>query len=144
LETKEVLSNDGGDWAVRNSACFVCGDDNPKGLHVAFTQQEDAACAEWMPGREWESYPGTIHGGILSSILDEAMAKAILAKGWVAFTVELNVRYKKSVAPGEPLQIRGWVVAKQRRRILAEAAILNAGGVECTHAQGTFLEAPKK
>ena len=125
-----------------NSACVVCGSTNPSGLHIKFYEEHDSVCADWMPNSDWESFRGTIHGGIVSTVLDEAMSKAIIAQHWEALTAELKVRLRRRTAPGERLHIRGWIVSKHRRRILAEATLTDANGEERAHAWGTFLTLP--
>ena len=126
-----------------NSACIVCGPTNPKGLRINFRRCPDGICADWVTTSDWESFQGTIHGGIITTVLDEAMSKAIIARNWEALTVELRVRFRGRVSPKEMLHIRGWVIEKQKRKILAEAALTTIGGEERAHAWATFLEPPK-
>ena len=80
-----------------------------------------------------------MHGGIIGTVLDEAMSQAIIARGWEALTVELTVRFRGRVAPGNRLQVRGWVVDRRRRRIRAEATLRTDAGEERAHARATFL-----
>ncbi len=86
--------------------------------------------AEWIPGSDWESFEGVIHGGIICTVLDEAMSKAILASGVQAFTVELRLRYRQKLSIGQPVQVRGWIVQKEKRRITAEGAVCGPSGEE--------------
>jgi len=126
--------------APLNSDCVVCGARNPQGLRLRFEQGPDGATASWIPTGQWESFQGTIHGGIVGAVLDEAMSKAIIARNWEAFTAELRIRFRSRVAPGEVLRVRGWVVEKRKRHIRAEAALVTAEGDERAHAWGVFLE----
>lgn len=127
--------------APLNPACFVCGEENPNGLHLAF--QFDGGCAScaWKPRAGWESFLGIIHGGILSSVLDEAMSKAIIAGGHEAFTADLRIRFRKKVCVGDLVSISGWVVHVEKRKILTEATITSEDGEERAHAWGVFLTA---
>jgi acyl-coenzyme A thioesterase PaaI-like protein len=84
-----------------------------------------------------------VHGGVLSTVLDEAMSKAIIAQGMEAFTVELRVRFKQKLRTGETVQIRGWVVERHKRRITAEASLCSSAGGEHAHAWGVFLLPPR-
>jgi acyl-coenzyme A thioesterase PaaI-like protein len=122
-----------------NPNCVVCGAHNPKGLHLAFQEGPDGVDAVWVPTMEWESFQGTVHGGIITTVLDEAMSKAVIARNWEALTVDLRVRFRGRVLPGERLRLRGWVVEKRRRRILTEATLVTARGVGRAHAWATFL-----
>lgn len=129
--------------ALANPACIVCGPENPRGLKLRFDVQDDGViAAEWTPTADWEGFKGIIHGGIVSTVLDEAMSQAVSARGWPALTCELRVRLRRHVAPGEKFTVRAWVVERQRRKILTEAALANSRGEEHAHAWATFLALP--
>jgi acyl-coenzyme A thioesterase PaaI-like protein len=126
-----------------NTACVVCGPENPAGLRLNFNCSPDEATAEWRPTRAWESFQGVIHGGIVTAVLDEAMSKAIIARHCEALTAELRVRFRRRVSPGAGvLRVRGWVVERRKRRILAEAALTSPSGEEYAHAWAAFLILP--
>jgi acyl-coenzyme A thioesterase PaaI-like protein len=113
--------------ALLNSRCVVCGAENANGLRLRFETGSKGVRATWVPKRGWESFQGTVHGGIVTAVLDEAMSKAIIACGWEAFTVELGVRFRSRVSPGEELRVEGWVTKNARegfwpRRISARTA----------------------
>ena len=123
------------------SRCVVCGEDNPRGLQIRFRDVAARSVeADWQPTADWEGYQGVVHGGILSTVLDEAMSKAVAASGWRAMTAELKVRYKKPVRTGDRLSVKGWVGEKRKRRITTEATLEAANGEERVHAWGTFIE----
>jgi acyl-coenzyme A thioesterase PaaI-like protein len=124
--------------ASRNPRCVVCGSENPSGLHLHFRADVSGARANWTPTRDWESFQATVHGGIIATVLDEAMSKAIVARGWEALTAELNVRFRKRIAPGDELEVHGWVVQRKKRHIRAKA-VMTSDGEERAHAWGTFL-----
>lgn len=127
------------DVARLNTACVVCGTQNRTGLQIRFRSSSDGATARWTPTIGWESFEGIVHGGIVTTVLDEAMSQAIIVRGWEALTVELKVRFRGRVAPGDGLQVRGWVVDRRRRRIRAEATLITDAGEERAHAWATFL-----
>ena len=125
--------------AQPQSVCVICGPNHPHGLRLRFDFGADgAATAHWTPAADWQGFRGIIHGGIISAVLDEAMAKAVTAAGY-ALTGELRVRFRRPVAPGEALRIRGWVVERSRRMIKAEATLTTLDGSECAHAWSAFL-----
>ena len=97
--------------------------------------------AQWTPGFAWQGFEGIIHGGIVSTVLDEAMAKAAAVFARKAVTAEMTVRFRLPVQPGQELAIRGWVVELTRRRIRTEASIAYDEGREFAHASATFLPA---
>lgn len=126
--------------AQPNDGCFACGPGNPRGLHLHF---ESTGCgeiaAEWLPDSAWEGFRGIVHGGIVSTVLDEAMSKAVAASRIEALTVELRVRLRHNVAPARPLRVRAWIDFQRRRVTRAEATLTSADGTEFAHAWGTFL-----
>ena len=68
--------------ARTQSGCFVCGQNNPHGLQIRFQRQADGEMtATWAPASVWEGFHGIVHGGVVSTVLDEAMSKAVAATG---------------------------------------------------------------
>ena len=124
--------------------CFGCGVDNPHGLQLQFRVDPDgAATASWIPGAKWEGLLGIVHGGIITTLLDEAMAKTVAAAGCKATTADLRVRFRQYAKTGELLRVRGWIVRNRRRVIEAEATVFAHDGGERAHAWATFLAVVK-
>ena len=126
---------------VRTQArCFACGAEHPHGLGLRFrTDADSRVIAEWIPTNTWEGFEGIIHGGIVSTVLDEAMSKAVAAAGIPGLTCHLEVRLRHSIAPGDLLTVRGWVIEKRRRRVRVEAEIRDSDDLERAHGWATFL-----
>lgn len=83
------------------ATCFACGSDNPHGLRLKFhVGPEGTAAASLVLGPEWEGPRGIVHGGIVSTLLDEAMAKAVAATGCKTMTAELRVRFRQYAETG--------------------------------------------
>jgi acyl-coenzyme A thioesterase PaaI-like protein len=122
-----------------NPGCVVCGPKNPWGLHLDFEAGGGVSVACWRTTTGLESFRGTIHGGVICAVLDEAMSRAIVSAGYSALTAELRVRFRQKVVPGEELSIRGWVAGVWKRKIEAESSLVSADGVEKAHARATFL-----
>jgi acyl-coenzyme A thioesterase PaaI-like protein len=100
--------------------CFVCGRENPVGLHLTFYEDPNTnrIVAPVVIPEHCQGYPGIAHGGILSTILDEASGRAIMIEAeddpfWV--TAKLEIRYRKPTPTETPLEVVGWVVKKRRR-----------------------------
>lgn len=100
--------------------CFVCGRENPVGLHLTFYEDPDAnhVVASVVIPEDYQGYPGIAHGGILSTILDETSGRAIMIGAeddpfWV--TAKLEIRFRKPTPTETPLQVVGWVVKKRQR-----------------------------
>ncbi len=127
--------------AATHPGCFVCGSENPRGMRLRF-QVEAMGKVEaiWMPSPEWEGFRGIVHGGVVSTVLDEAMSKAVASMPREALTAELRVRFRKPVRSSETLRVRGWVQQHTKRRIATEAIITGEDGTEYAHAWAAFLE----
>jgi uncharacterized protein (TIGR00369 family) len=123
-----------------NERCYVCGKKNPVGLSVDFTiKAETRSILGWFtPSQDHQGYEGIVHGGILSSLLDEAMAKLAFSLGIPAVTAEITVTFKTSAAPGDGLSISGRITEETKRLILAEAKI-ERGPVVIAEAKGKLL-----
>jgi len=122
------------------SACFGCGVDNPEGLQLNFHFDDDGvAAARWVPDHRWEGLRGIVHGGIVATLLDEAMAKAVARAGCKTMTAELRVRFRQLAKSGETLQVRGWIVKQKRRVVETEASVSARDGAELAHGWGAFL-----
>jgi len=121
--------------------CFVCGDKNPIGLNVPFYVKDDRVVAEYIAGPNFEGYKDILHGGILSSLLDEVMIRAVLAKGINCLTSEIKVKFKKMVKTGEKLQMEGWVVEDRGKILVAQGKITKQNGEVVAEGEGKFFRA---
>ncbi len=91
-----------------SKGCYVCGCENPIGLKIQFRFEEKKAIAEFVPGPEHQGYPGVLHGGLISALLDETMGWApTLTTQKMCMTAELNVRYVKPTPIDRKLIVTG-------------------------------------
>jgi acyl-coenzyme A thioesterase PaaI-like protein len=129
--------------AATNAGCFVCGTKNPRGMQIHFRLQRTGEVeAQWTPSPDLEGFQGIIHGGVVSTVLDEAMSKAVASLPCEALTAELRVRFREPVRTGQCMRIQGWVCHRSKRRVATEATLVNLHGVECAHAWAVFLQVP--
>lgn len=126
--------------------CFGCGEANPVGLHLKFFLADDGTvvCETTVPDT-YEGPRGYTHGGIIATLLDETMSKAVRSHGVVAMTRNMEVDYKRplpSSAPNEPKPVRleGRVVRSEGRKHWAEARIVDAHGIELAAGKALFIE----
>ncbi len=123
--------------------CFACGRLNPTGLHLEFDVTRDRAQARYTGRREHQGYDGTLHGGIVSTLLDEAMGWAIFQQGIWGVTGRLNVTFRRPVPVGEELVITGDVVRDSRRAIETSGTVRHAATDEVlAEADALFLVMP--
>jgi uncharacterized protein (TIGR00369 family) len=78
--------------------CFGCGQKNPIGLKLRFTESDDFLHATWQPNETYEGYPNVLHGGIIATLLDEIGAWCVSIKlGTAGVTSKMNTKYLNPV-----------------------------------------------
>ncbi|MBA7469398.1 hypothetical protein ES707_04667 [subsurface metagenome] len=118
--------------------CFGCGKYNPIGLKLKFQQDGNIVRAEFTPNNNHQGWSGIVHGGLLFTLLDEAMGYAVLYQGLSSVTAKMHARLKHPAVIGEPLVITGSITGKERKLITAEAAISLKDGTPVAEATGTM------
>jgi len=116
--------------------CFVCGQRNEKGLQAVFSVDRElhtSQCRIVIP-EGYQGWADVVHGGILSSLLDEACIYACRALGEQFVTAELTVKFRKPVMLGTELLVTGELLEKRKRIWCAKAQILVADEI---HAEAT-------
>jgi uncharacterized protein (TIGR00369 family) len=126
--------------------CFGCGEANPVGLHLKFFLADDGTvvCDAVVPDT-YEGPRGYAHGGIIATLLDETMSKAVRSHGVVAMTRNMEVDYKRPIpssAPDEPKPVRleGRVTRSEGRKHWAEARVVDLSGIELAASKALFIE----
>jgi acyl-coenzyme A thioesterase PaaI-like protein len=109
--------------ARSDHACFGCGDDNPIGLRLRFSPDGDGVKAPFVPETEHQGFHNVVHGGIISTVLDEAMAWATARAGFWAVTGEMRIRFRQPLALGEPTTVTARVSGSQGRLVTTTAEL---------------------
>src|SRR5262245_22796343 len=127
----------------RSALCFVCGVDNPHGLRLEFFDDEHKVYAEFTPAAHHQGWPGVLHGGIISALLDETIGRvAFLHDRWVQ-TAKLSIRFVRPAPLGQKLRASGRLVRDARRLMEMRGEIALAdGGEVLAEATGTFVPLP--
>jgi uncharacterized protein (TIGR00369 family) len=141
-DPKDVLSPDASRRPDLARFCYACGDLNPIGLHLHFTINDDGwTWAPFVADKMHQGYPGYVHGGLVSTLLDEAMGWATYGAGIWALTGKLELSFRKPVPTDETLTVRGRVVRDRGRLIEMEAELRDAAGTLLAQAKGVMLRA---
>ena len=121
--------------------CFGCGQANPTGLHLEFLLAEDSSvvCLASVPDT-FEGPQGYLHGGIIATLLDEAMSKSVRARGFTAMTRHMEVDYLRPVPSSTPIRLEGHVTRNEGRKHWTEARILDAERTVLAIGKGLFIE----
>ncbi len=99
--------------------------------------------AELTPPPHTRGFGGVVHGGLVTTLLDEAMFYAIYATGQTTMTVHLSTTLRKSAQPGVPVRVEAFYDGQERRYYLAHATLLDPEGSVLAQAHGRFLRVPK-
>ena len=129
---------------AEHADCFACGSpDTGPGLGLRFRLSPDASdvAAEWRPPVWAIGYGGTVHGGLIATVLDSAMVHALFARGLLARTAELRIRYRHPVLPAAPCELAARMLRIRGSVFELEATLRQAGRL-CARATSSFLNAP--
>ncbi len=121
--------------------CFVCGRDNPIGLHLHFfADEQNRVHADFTPRTEHQGFPGIMHGGLISTLFDETIGRTAIANNFWCVTAELIVRYKKPIPIGEPLRVMGEIVKRNARVLNGRGEIRSVrDNILLAEAEGVYI-----
>ena len=115
--------------------CFACGPKNPIGLHLEFQLADGKFRARKALSPEYQGYSGIVHGGIVTTLLDEAMGGYLYdGLGERAVTARLAVRYRNPAPVGEELLIEGWEESRRKGFVNMRAKLSLADGTVLAEA----------
>jgi acyl-coenzyme A thioesterase PaaI-like protein len=102
--------------------CFACGQENPVGLKLEFEKDGSEARCEFTISENYEGWYGVVHGGIICTILDEAMAYTYFPeiKG---VTARAEFRFRQPAPVGVPMIVTGRLLKKTRKLLKTTAVI---------------------
>ena len=121
--------------------CFGCSPDNPIGLHMDFYEDGDDIVSFWHPQQHYQGWIDTMHGGILSTLIDETCGWVVSRKRQCSgFTTHLNLTFRKSVSSKDPeLTIRASIIEQRRNMLFIHASLTNHAGELCVEGDVTYF-----
>ena len=126
---------------MQRNYCFGCGKNNPEGMRLKFTYDEERDCfvCRFRLSKRYTGPPGHAHGGIIATILDEAMGKVNKLRHVVALTSQITVDYLKPVPLNKPLRVESREVRVRGREHVNMAEILSQKGEVLARSRGLFI-----
>ncbi len=120
--------------------CFACGADNPDGLGLEFRDEDGEVVASYSFPKKFQGYRSVVHGGLISTVLDEAMVTVVNRRGRFAVTGELQVKFIQPLHVDERFEVRAHLVEARGRiyRLAAVAAL--SDGREIAAATSTCID----
>ena len=124
-----------------DNPCFGCGGANPRGMRLAFEQDEERQriVGRFRLGKEYQGGSGFLHGGIIALLLDEAMGKAARFHAQHVVTAELRVEYKRPIPANAEIVVEGFVTRRDGRQLYHEGEIRNEAGDLLARGNGRFV-----
>ncbi len=125
--------------------CFGCGQLNEHGLRLELIPDPDGygVSASFVPPRRTEGYTGLVHGGIITTVLDEVMAWSLARHGIWAVTAQLTTRYRRPVVLGEATTATGYLLRDRGRSIEMRGEIRrDADDTLLADATAIFMRVP--
>ena len=122
--------------------CFVCGEKNPAGLKLRIqtdAERGESAADVTFP-ESFQGWTKVVHGGLLATVLDEALIYAAGAKGFKCVTGEMTVRFVRPASTGVPYRLKGRFLEDKGKIVLAESEILDARGETVARAKGKLFK----
>jgi uncharacterized protein (TIGR00369 family) len=126
---------------LQKNYCFACGKNNPDGMRLKFAYDEERDCflCRFRLRKRFTGPPGHAHGGIIATILDEAMGKVNRLREVVALTSQITVDYLRPVPLNRPLRVESREISVRGRRHINMAEILNDKNEVLARSRGTFI-----
>ncbi|HCL78853.1 MAG TPA: PaaI family thioesterase [Synergistaceae bacterium] len=133
----------------RSRGCFVCGrkEENPRSLEleILWDRDERRTVINIEPDGTWCGYEGVVHGGIIASVFDDAMAWAVRQEiGNWAVTGEMSVRYLRPVTADRRYRVEGRTERISGRRIATTASMTDDHGRKVAEGRALFIRMPSK
>jgi uncharacterized protein (TIGR00369 family) len=121
--------------------CFACGKDNPHGMHLKFVldRERNHFVSRFRLSNRYTGPPGHCHGGIIATILDDAMSKLSKLRDVIAATSRLTIEYRKPVPLHRPLRVESREIGKRGRRLTRVAEIIDEKGTVLARGRGVFV-----
>lgn len=128
-------------FAINEYNCFGCSPTNEIGLRLQFFENGDFVETSWTPTKNYEGYPGVVHGGILSTLIDEIAAWVVYIKAECSgVTSRMNLRYRRP-APSDKgdLFLKGKIKEINRNLCHIDVQLLNSDNEVCTEAEVIYF-----
>jgi len=124
--------------------CFVCGMENPIGLKAFFYDDDGRVIVKFTPRQEHQGYPGVLHGGIITALMDEAIGRVVTSLDIWAVTAKLELKFRRSVPLGEQLTIIGEMIRLRSRSFEARGELRLADGTVAVEGYGVYIRLPEE
>ena len=124
-------------------SCFVCGEENPRGMHARSYVNGDRIELPFIAPFEFAGWRTVVHGGLVATVLDEVMTwAAIVGSRKPCFSAEFSVRLLRPLSPGTACTAVGRLKESRKRLFLTEAFLEDEAGRCYARAEGRYMTVP--
>ena len=123
-----------------NGYCFVCGPKNPIGLKLNFHFNGKSIKTQFTPKKEHQGYLNIVHGGIISTVLDEAMVKLALAMNIPAVTASMEIRLRRALNVGETINVEAEILKNTKKTLETYAIATTEINIVIADAKGKLIK----
>ena len=125
---------------VDDNYCFACGSENPDGLKLEFEYSDNNIVkTTYTPPEKFQGWKGIVHGGIITTLLDEVMAKAAIKKGYHILTGEITIRFKNPAKTLEPLFCEAEIEKATKKLLYVKGTAYNNKGELIAEAHSKMI-----
>jgi acyl-coenzyme A thioesterase PaaI-like protein len=129
--------------------CFVCGVENPFGLMLDFYETAPGEITvETIVPEHFQGYPGIVHGGIVASLVDEALGRAHMGTDpenpRFMYTAKMTIQYRKPVPTNQPIKIVGRAIKSKKFSATSVAEIYNSVGDLLVQSEAVLINVPEE
>lgn len=121
--------------------CICCSPNNPIGLHLEFWEDGEDVLTKWNPSQNYQGWVNTLHGGVISMLMDEVAGWVINRKlQTTGVTTRLEVKYRRPVMTDETqIVVRGHIVQQRRNIVTIALTLENSKGQICNEGEAIYF-----
>lgn len=126
---------------------IIGGPENPAALSCQFYELEGGEVgAEFCAGRWQQGHTGLMHGGFISSMLDEVMGRSInnsaVTKESPFVTASMTTDFRRPIETGKPMRAFGKVEKIDGRKCFVRGVIVDEADRIMAKSSGIFVTVP--
>lgn len=119
--------------------CFACGNQNPYGLHLKFEADGEKVKTTFIPKPEHQGYPGIMHGGLITTVMDEVMARCVNILGLHGVTARMELRFREGIPIGEAIKVEASITNARKTVVDLKAYAYLPNGKVAAEAMARFM-----
>lgn len=122
-----------------DAMCFACGKKNPDGLHLEFSFENGEVGTSIAFPKKFQGYGDVVHGGLVATVLDEAMVTLLNRMGHLAVTAELTVRFLRPARVGETIRVTARLLKERGKHFRVTSRAVDETGAEIARGEARCI-----